>query len=224
MRCFTVHEEGAKGIFAEEVEGNPCVIVGGTRVPLSREMALLFYQSIHEMERVVELEQNGELINSMGNPIELDPAVRHAYDDAISCRKIKLLRAHPVDGELCRSRSHKDNRALVLMEASCGEGGELWLQANSYSETLVNGAIERGYDAFPPPGIEVVAYGSGPGGEPHGLFVMHRGASFRIGRSGDFGGPMSNPGQGTSPVLVVSWTGGSLKVFPPAKYAAQAAS
>lgn len=111
-------------------------------------------------------------------------------------------------GFLVHDRS-RSNTVLVHVDTMAGEGGRLWYEANSWSEVRTSRVI-RQYHEFPSAGVDVLAIGYGPGGEPHALVKMIPGASFRICRDGDL--------DGASPVIVVVWSGSVLSAFPPKKF------
>jgi hypothetical protein len=95
--------------------------------------------------------------------------------------------------------------ALIHMAMCAGEGGELWLEAAGFDEREDDGGVYRVPRPFPSLGVEVVAFGHGPGGEPQGLFKMTPGSAFRIMRTGDVG---------QNRVFNVAWTGHKLYVRP----------
>ncbi len=105
------------------------------------------------------------------------------------------------------ARYKEKNLALVYVHTAAGHNGKLWFSANVWDERLHDGRVVREYRPFPAVGVDVLAIGTGPTGEPEALLQMHQGASFRIQRDGDL--------QGLPPTLVVSWTGSVMKCFEP---------
>jgi hypothetical protein len=153
--------------------------------------------------------------------LTLEPELERLFTAA--CEKLELKRLELARCDLIgrpvprlARESGRDSRALVHVATIAGPGGRLWFEANSYKEFInKRGRVDREYDTFPPPGVEVVVTGMGPSGEPQGLFIMSPGSSFRICRNGAL--------EGASPVLIVAWPGSSLRVFPPKKYEEKAA-
>ena len=107
---------------------------------------------------------------------------------------------------LCRAAG-RDPHALVLVQVPVPDGGSLWMEGTGFTE-LDDGArsVKREQHPFPPPGVIPV---DASGGDLL-LLMTKRGASFRICRSGDL--------QGAPPVLIVTWSGGKLRVVVPRKY------
>lgn len=156
---------------------------------------------------------------SMTN-MPLSKDLLNVFNEAVTelgLTELKLLRAEVSTNaplRIIKERNQKSSKALV--HVATDSMGPLWFEANSYQEELQRGRVERRYDNFPTPGVEVVAQGMSCGGNPQGLFIMQPGSSFRICRRGDL--------QGASPVLIVAWPGSTLRCFAPAKYRQQSAA
>jgi hypothetical protein len=109
------------------------------------------------------------------------------------------------------SRRIPSDVALVHVEVPSAPDGRLWFEATSYSESVERGRVTREHHPFPCAGVEPIAIGQGQDGEPQALFRMLPAASFRICRNGRLPPELS-------PVLVVVWTGSTLRCFAPAKF------
>lgn len=127
----------------------------------------------------------------------------------------------------CRWRWQEDRRALVLVQTAAGCGtangeGKLIFSARSFTERVSRkGKVVKEYHPFvttsddtwlgqPMTGIEIVAAGCGPNGEPNALLVMREGASFRIYRTGDVGDAPRE--------INVKWTGKMLTKWARGRY------
>jgi hypothetical protein len=111
-----------------------------------------------------------------------------------------------INDEVRLTRGSRQARlCLVHVETAAGVGGKLWYEAGSYTEHVAHSSyVERKYNAFPPPGVEIVATGHDANGETHHLVMMFPGAHFRIRRSGEL--PPDLP-----TTLTVTWTGNQLR-------------
>jgi hypothetical protein len=153
-----------------------------------------------------------------------DQAVAWCKESALSARLTSVtLEREPL--KLMRLMDQSDC-ALVHITTLAPIDGQMWYEANTWTEEIVETnrgeEVERTYGEFPSVGVEVLARGHGPQGEPHGLFLMRKKASFRIVRKGDPSTFDDDPnGPQRSPVLVVVWPGSTLRCFPPARYASR---
>lgn len=116
------------------------------------------------------------------------------------------------DGEYRRvvqEQRRNDRRALVLVETAPGVDGTVKLFANTTTERYDEkaGRVVRDLNAFPPPGIEIIAERPGENeyNGPEFLVAMMPGSSFRIVRNGNLRD--SHTRSKVAPELVVVWNG-----------------
>ena len=191
MKCYTITEEMHKGLVIQSKS------LIGSHDPML---------TIGDPGSVTNLPLSKDLLS-----------VFNEAATELGLTELKLLRAEVSTNEplrLIKERNQKSSQCLV--HVATDNVGPMWFEANSYSEELRRGRVERRYAEFPPPGVEVVARGMSVGGNPQGLFIMQPGSSFRICRRGDL--------QDASPVLIVAWPGSTLRCFAPAKYRQQSAA
>lgn len=102
---------------------------------------------------------------------------------------------------IIKEQNMRDRRALVVVETAGGLGGTVKLYANTMSEEVDEKThrVVRKANAFPPPGVELIAERQSSVG-PEFLVSMLPGASFRIVRSGKLP-------KDAAPELVVLWNG-----------------
>lgn len=113
------------------------------------------------------------------------------------------------DTRLIKERG-KSSWALVHVAMCAGMGGRMWLEAAGFDEVDEEDAVRRKPRAFPGAGIEVVAIGHGPLGEPHALLKVKKGAAFRVCRNGALGG--------LPPVIDINWNGYEMFARPAPRY------
>jgi hypothetical protein len=116
-------------------------------------------------------------------------------------------------------RSH-DRQAFVRVETAGGVDGQVKLTANSYTTALKKSGhfpeVARRYAEFPDAGVVPFCTPEELDRVAKGvdfldvLLVMHKGASFRIERTGEL--------DGASPELFVHWNGYDLKIDVPRRY------
>lgn len=140
-------------------------------------------------------------------------------------QSMRVVAADLSDNEPLRLIKERGDSSTCLVHVATKAplDGQLWFESSSWDEELEDTRwgkeVTRVYRPFPPPGVEVIATGLGPVGEPEVLLLMQKRASFRICRSGDpksFGDGPDDPQR--YPVLVVVWPGSTLRCFPPKKY------
>lgn len=117
------------------------------------------------------------------------------------------------------ARRTSDRKALVLLGTAGGEGGKVFLSANTYDSEVAGGKkprVKRCYRAFPDAGViplcndEEVARANRGVMFLNLLVLMYEGASFRIFRNGKL--------EGASPQMFVHWNGETLRTTIPRRY------
>lgn len=114
-----------------------------------------------------------------------------------------------------------DETALVRLDVRGGVDGLVACSACSFKQVRLESGVEKVYDAFPPPGLTVLApEGSDPlwenrypwTGDTERIVIMltmMKGSSFHVHRTGHLRGLRKN--------MFVSWDGFELLVTPPKK-------
>lgn len=111
--------------------------------------------------------------------------------------------------------------AMVHITTCGGEGGKVYLTANSYDVEMRRDKVERVYRRFPDAGVnplckpETLEEIAGGVEELDVLAMLHPGASFRIYRDGKL--------EGASPQMFVHWNGSELRSTLPRRYEERAA-
>lgn len=226
MKCWTINEEVRRGIkITRDDDGEPSFIVGSpgscSVIPVSKDIKELFEQRAEAIARVREaLEAYAKsggsedkqlrqtVIEVTGQDVMNFGEVAHAW--AAEDPEVMWLNSADVStNEPFRIILERRRESIALVHVETTSSGQQYFEANAYDEYMPEGGrplVLRAFHEFPSVGIGVVARGSGPSGEPQGLFLMYPRASFRINRD-------------VSPeVLVVSWPGSSMKCFTPAKF------
>lgn len=194
MRAYTITDvdDGEvafvkEGVFITNGDGEPGLRVGDgdatTHVPVSREGVELF-RAAKEIAQ-----EEGKALHGM---------VLEATD--IADNGLRLV----------KERTRRSPFALVHLAICAGHGGRMWLEDAGFDTCEEPEQVRRVPRAFPGHGIEVMAIGHGPQGEPHGLFRLKKGAAFRIRRNGAL--------EGAPPVLDINWNGHQLYVRPSPQY------
>lgn len=114
------------------------------------------------------------------------------------------------DGVRIIKERGKSPYALVHVAMCAGVGGRLWIEAAGFDEVEDDAAVRRQPRMFPGAGVEVVAIGHGPQGEPHALLKLKKGAAFRICRNGAL--------NGLPPAVDINWNGHEMFARPAPRY------
>jgi len=120
---------------------------------------------------------------------------------------------------LGRPTKRTDRKALVLLGTAGGDGGKVFLSANTYDSEVAGGKkprVKRCYRAFPDAGVIPLCSDAEVARVNKGvmflelLVLMYEGASFRIFRNGKL--------EGASPQMFVHWNGETLRTTIPRRY------
>lgn len=225
MKAFTVEEQVMTGLRVTlGKSGEPCVVVGhgssSSELPVSKDIVESFNS------RAKAITEMREALAAMNEATGQHPeyevrklVLNITGQDGIHWREhaqawasedpgvMWITRCDVSTNEPFRIIRERRKSDVALVHVATRSTGQMYLESNAYDEELVEGVrpfVARRFHDFPSVGMGLVAPGTGPNGEPQGLFLMYPRSSFRINRD-------QRP-----ETLVVTWPGSTLKCFEPA--------